>query len=234
MAYCVFCGVELMQGAEKCPLCSTAVCLPKKEMPEQPLFPSPKGYSGEESRLSRIGGMLLISILLLIPAGICILCDLKINGALSWSLYSVGGIFTFYIIGLLPLWFRKPNPVIFSAVDFGAIGGLLLLIDLLTKGGWFLPFALPVTGGFGLITVAVITLTHYLKRGHLYIYGGAFIAIGLFAPLIEFLLALTFGLKILFLWSYYPLVTFLILGIALIVIAICRPLREALKKKLFI
>ena len=80
----------------------------------------------------------------------------------------MGALILAYIIVLLPLWFRRPNPVIFTAVDFAAAGAYLLLIDLLTQGGWFLPVAFPIVGGCMLITVTVTALTYYLKRGDVY------------------------------------------------------------------
>lgn len=234
MAYCVQCGVELMQGAKKCPLCATPVYLPNTEQSEQPLFSSPKSYQGEGSMVSRAGVMFVITLLTLLPLAICFLCDININGGITWSPYVMGGLILFYTILLLPFWFRRPNPVIFSSVDFGAIALYLLMVDLITEGGWFLPFAFPVVGGAGLIVVAVITLCHYLRRGHLYIFGGACIATGGLAVLIEFLMNLVFRTNSAFIWSQYPLITLFIIGMGLIIIAICRPLRESLKKKFFI
>ena len=81
-----------------------------------------------------------------------------------------------YILAVLPLWFRRPNPVIFVPADFAAIGLYLLYINFATGGHWFLTFALPVTGTIGVLVTTVVTLLRYLSRGYLYIFGGALMA----------------------------------------------------------
>ena len=132
------------------------------------------------------------------------------------------------------MWFSHPNPVVFVPVDFAAIGLYLLYIDLVTKGGWFLSFAFPVTGAIGLLLTAVVALVRYVHAGYLYIFGGGFILFGGLSVLVEFLINLTFRLHRTFFWSFYPLAAGLLLGGMLIVIGCCRPLRESLHKKFFL
>lgn len=95
-------------------------------------------------------------------------------------------------------------------------------------------FAFPVTGAIGLLVSAMVALTYYLHAGYLYIYGGGLILGGGLAVLIEFLLNLTFHVHQTFFWSFYPLAAGVILGLMLIVIAICKPLRESLRRKFFL
>ncbi|MBQ9746682.1 MAG: hypothetical protein IJW21_07645, partial [Clostridia bacterium] len=74
----------------------------------------------------------------------------------------------------------------------------------------------------------------YLRRGKLFIFGGATIAFGLFMLLVEFLLCVTFeGVRFIG-WSLYPLITLVILGGLLIFLGICRPARENMERKFFI
>ena len=110
----------------------------------------------------------------------------------------------------------------------------LLYIDLKVDGGWFLPFALPVTAALCLIVTAVVTLTRYIRKGRLYIFGGAAIALGFFMPLLEYLLHITFGLPGGGIWSWYPLISLVLLGLLLILTAVLHPFRETLAKKFFI
>ena len=145
-----------------------------------------------------------------------------------------GALFILTMLAVLPLWFRKPNPVIFVPADFVAIGLYLLYINFATGGHWFLTFALPVTGTIGVLVTTVVTLLRYLSRGHLYIFGGALIAGGGLAVLIEFLLNLTFGLHHTFIWSFYPLAAGVLLGAMLLIIAVCKPLRRSLHRKFFL
>lgn len=230
--YCVKCGVELADSEKKCPLCGTPVFHPDIERkPAEPPFPPDRRHA---ENVSRVGILFVLTVLFVLPAAICLLCDWRINGGIVWSGYAAGGIVLLYILVLLPMWFRHPNPVIFVPVDFVAIGLYLLYIDLATGGHWFLSFAFPVTGAIGVLVTAVVALTRYLHAGYLYIYGGGLILGGALAMLIEFLLNLTFQVHETFFWSFYPLVAGVLLGLMLIVIAVCKPLRESLRKKFFL
>ena len=230
--YCVKCGVELADSEKKCPLCGTPVFHPDIERrPAEPPFPPDRRHA---ENVSRVGILFVLTVLFVLPAAICLLCDWRINGGIVWSGYAAGGIALLYILVLLPMWFRHPNPVIFVPVDFVAIGLYLLYIDLATGGHWFLSFAFPVTGAIGVLVTAVVALTRYLHAGYLYIYGGGLILGGALAMLIEFLLNLTFQVHETFFWSFYPLVAGVLLGLMLIVIAVCKPLRESLRKKFFL
>ena len=148
--------------------------------------------------------------------------------------FASGGVALLYILVALPLWFRRPNPVIFVPIDFVAIGLYLLYINFATGEHWFLSFAFPVTGAIGLLVTAMVTLLRYLPGGHLYVVGGGLILSGGIAVLIEFLINLTFQLHETFFWSLYPLTAGVILGGMLLVVAGCKPLRQSLHRKFFI
>ena len=229
--YCVKCGVNLADTEKKCPLCGTRVCHPDLQQPEvSPLYPE-----GERHKpINRWSIMLIVSILYLLPISICLVCDLAISGSMEWSGYVVGGMLIIYTAFLLPLWFNHPNPVIFVPCSFAAIAAFLLYVSWKTSGGWFLTFGLPVTVAFGLLVTALVTLCRYIRRQRLYIFGGFAIGLGAFCVLLEHLLHISFGLPGFGTWSLYPLLTLGLLGIAMIVTATFRPLREALEKKFFL
>ena len=231
--YCINCGVELADSETVCPLCGTRVFHPDmpRQQGEPPFPPDPMGHPEE---VNRSGVLFILTMLAVLPIVICILCDWSVNGAILWSGYAAGGVALLYILAVLPLWFRRPNPVIFVPADFVAIGLYLLYINFATGGHWFLTFALPVTGTIGVLVTTVVTLLRYLSRGHLYIFGGALIAGGGLAVLIEFLLNLTFGLHHTFIWSFYPLAAGVLLGAMLLIIAVCKPLCRSLHRKFFL
>ena len=162
------------------------------------------------------------------------LCDWRINGRITWSGFAVGGLVLLYILAALPMWFKRPDPVIFVPVDFAAIALFLLYVNYATGGHWYLSFALPVTGAAALLVCAMVTLLKYLPGAALYICGGALILSGGLAVLVEFLLNLTFGLHDAFLWSIYPLAVGVVLGAMLLVIAVSKPLRRSLHRKFFL
>ena len=166
--YCIKCGVELADSEKVCPLCGTRVFHP--DLPQaqgEPPYPPQEQARPEE--VSHTGALFVLTVLLALPAVLSILCDWRVNGRIVWSGYSVGGAALLYVMVVLPLWFRRPNPVIFVPVDFAAIGLYLLYINFATGGHWFLTFAFPVTGAIGLLVSGTVALLHYLRRGQLFV-----------------------------------------------------------------
>lgn len=230
--YCIKCGVKLAASEKKCPLCGTVPHHPDiPAEPVKPLYPADR-YPAETVRPKVLQGAMLF--LFLLPMVIVLLVDLQVGGAVTWAGYVIGALILAYLVIFLPLWFRKPNPVIFVPCDFAAVILYLLYISLATGGNWFLSFAFPVAGGIGLIVTAVVTLLRYIRRGRLYILGGATMALGAFMLLIEFLLVITFTHYSFVGWSLYPLVALLLLGALMIYLAIDRSARETMERKLFV
>ena len=229
--YCIKCGVELTDGQKKCPLCNTEVYHPDFISKEGLLFPK---SDTPPTEYNRIGILFVISVLYLIAISILVVCDITVFNTMSWSRYVISALLLTYVIIVLPLWFRSPNPVIFVPCDFFALAVFLWYLSFIRGGGWFFTFAMPVTLGICIITTSIITLKRYVRRGFLYVLGGAFIATGLFTVLIEYLIRLNFFKSIRFIWSHYPALVFFLLGMMLIVVAICKPLRRSLEKIFFI
>lgn len=231
--YCIKCGVELADSEKICPLCGLKVYHPELEKPGNVEYPYPK-FERTGEHVSRFGLMMVLTVIFILPILLTAICDLSISHRIGWSGYVIGGVITAYVTLILPLWFRRPNPVIFVPVDFATIGLFVLYVDLVNNGGWFLTFAFPIILGIGLIVTAVVTLMRYLPKGALFIFGGAFITFGGFMVLIDHLTNITFNTGRGLFWSWFPLTVFAILGLFLIFVAICRPVRESLKKKFFI
>lgn len=230
--YCVNCGVKLADSEKTCPLCATVVFHPDLPRPQgEPLYPEDRLPAPQ---VSSRGAQIILTALFLIPMLICFQCDLLVNRGVTWSGFVLGALALGYIVFVLPQWFRRPNPVVFCPVNFAAAGLYLLYINWALDGDWFLTFAFPVVGAVGLIFTAVTVLLRYLRRGRLYIFGGALMALGAFMPLMEFLLCVTFEPIRFYGWSLYPLTALLILGGMLIFLAINQPAREKMEKKFFI
>ncbi len=230
--YCANCGVSLSDSERTCPLCGTRAFHPDIPRPSgEPGYPVNQ-YPARAPRSLLPQAILTVAFLL--PLIVVFLCDLQFNDHITWSGYVMGGILLGYITLVLPLWFRKPNPVIFVPCSFAAAAVYLLYIDLTVQGGWFLPFAFPMTGGVCLIITAVVALVRYVKKGFLFIYGGASIALGGLLLLGEFLLDLTLDIRRFAGWSLYPLTALVLLGGLLIFLGINRSARETMERKLFI
>lgn len=227
--YCIECGVKLADGQAQCPLCGTAVCHPTKQVSGAPLYPAGKLPKRRSGRKALCGAGV---ILYLIPLAVCFFCDLQPDRVLNWFGFVAGALAVLYVAAALPMWFSRPNPVIFVPCGFAAAALYLLYICLATGGNWYLGFGLPVTGCLCLIVTAAVTLLQYVKRGRLYIMGGASVALGLFLWLLEWLLDLQLGLAYAG-WSVYPLAVLVLLGGLLIYLGISGSARDALVRKLF-
>ncbi len=229
--YCANCGVKLADTEKSCPLCGTR-CHPDIVRAEAaPLYP---GGQNPPVQVNSKAVHVVIAAMFLLPLLICLQCDIFVTGAVTWSGYVIGALVLGYVIFALPWWFQKPNPVIFVPCGFGALALYLLYISWATGGAWFFPFALPVVAGLALVVTAVVALMRYVRRGSLYIFGGAFLLLGLLSPVMGLLLNRTFFTGGFALWSVYPATALLILGGLLIFLAICRPARETMQRKFFI
>lgn len=229
--YCINCGVKLADTEKKCPLCYTVPGeIPLREEPERPFYPKDRDPR-VKIKTGAINGAVLF--LFLIPLLVTFFVNLQVSGCLDWFWYVMGAVLTAYIVVALPLWFRRPNPVVFVPCDFAAMVLYLLLINILTDGNWFFNFALPVTVSVGLIVTTVVVLLRYLRKGRLYILGGAMIAFGAVTLLLEALLCIAFRVTFVG-WSIYPLVVLALLGGLLIFLAINGTVREKMERTFFI
>lgn len=229
--YCIRCGVQMVDGQTRCPLCATKMVLPEDMVQDLSLFPKDRHPQKTKRHLWPHA---IIAAAFLLPMLIVLICNWQLSREISWSGYVIGALLVTYVVVGLPGWFRNANPVIFTPCGFGAAGVYLLYINLMTGGNWFLSFALPVVGGIGLIVTAVVTLVRYVRRGLLYIFGGAFIAFGGYMLLLEYLLMLTFPAVPFIGWSLYPLAVMTVLGGVLIFLGICGPARDLAQRKTFL
>ena len=228
--YCIKCGVKLADTEKKCPLCSTPVCHPDFQIAAEELYPAEKMPKSTFGRAFLSGAVL---IMFMIPLVLTFFSDIQIDGELDWFGYVAGALVLAYIIFALPTWFKNPNPVIFVPCGFAAVAVYLLFVCIMTSGNWFLSLALPVVGGLALIVTAVVALVKYVKKGKLFIFGGAGVALGAFMLPIELLVNSTFGFTRFVAWSMYPLISLVLIGGLLIFLGIYRPARELMEQKFF-
>lgn len=230
--YCVKCGVKLADSEKICPLCGTKAYHPDIEREEgNTIYPKRKYPAPEEKAL---GLPVFFTAVFTIPLLVVLICDLRFNSAITWSGIVAGALALLYVWFVLPLWFKNPNPVIFVPCSFVAAGLYLFYLNWAVGGAWFLTFAFPILGCVAVIVVTSVTLLKYVRRGALYIYGGAFMATGGMMLLMEFLLGITFENMRFIGWSFYPMVSLALIGGLLIFLGICRPAREAMERKFFI
>jgi hypothetical protein len=230
--YCVQCGVKLADTEARCPLCGTRVFHPDifREAGER-LYP-PQKYPSASKRNFVL--QVLFTAAVLLPFIIVFLCDMQFNGEVTWSGYVMGALMLGYIIVILPSWFKNPNPVVFTPCNFAAAALYLHYINFETGGRWFWTLGLPIVGCLAAIGIPVVTLTHYLKRGKLFVFGGAAIALGAFMLLLEALMCVTFEGLYFRGWSLYPLISLAFIGGILIFLGAYRPARESMERLFFV
>jgi hypothetical protein len=227
--YCANCGVKLADTEKICPLCGTEAYHPNIDRPEvAPLYPQDFVPKRE---LSKATIHIIILTLFLIPVFVTLYSDLYINRSITWSPYVAFSLLSVYIIAILPFWFKKPSPAVFVPIDFLVIALFLQYINFATNGDWFLTLAFPLLTYLGLIVTATTVLLYYLKKGHLYVVGGFFIALGLYMDIIELFLMVTFKFNFDG-WSLYPMIPLVLMGLGMIAISISRNIRQALARKL--
>ena len=228
--YCVKCGVRLADTEKKCPLCNTVVYHPEVKQEDAPeLYPSKKMPKSTYGRGFVCGAII---ILFMIPLIVSLFSDIHLDGRLDWFGYVAGAIVMAYVTFALPVWFKRPNPVIFVPCDFAAGALYLFYINYKNGGEWFWSFALPILFGLCVIASTLVTLLRYLPKGKLYAIGGCVMGLGAWIFLIESLMANTFDWGFVG-WSIYPLISLSLVGGLLIYLAMNRVAREKIERKVF-
>ena len=229
--YCIKCGAKLSDGQTVCPICETKVYHPEFIVSEKNTYPK---IPFESEELNYKGLLFIVTMIFLIPFILPVLLELDWRSQVSWSGYVSGGTLIFYTAFIMPYWFKKPNPVIFTPVTSVLVIGLLFFINYKTGSNWFMSFAFPVAGSLAIIVTATTAVLYYVKKGCLYTIGGMLIALGIWTVFLEWDIRTTFNVSTPFYWSFAPLTVLSVIGIMLIVIAIVKPLKESLRRIFFI
>lgn len=230
--YCVNCGVKLADSEKVCPLCGTEVYHPQIQRGAgDRSYPR---YSYPSQEVNSRDALIIISALFLLPAFITAICDIQINGHVSWSGYVIGGLTLAYAVFVFPFWLRKSRPVCLIPLWTVITAIYLFYINRSVGGTWFLSFALPVTVFLGALLSIFVALLHIIRKNRLYLYGATVITLGFFVLLIEYLIYITFSVSRFFGWSLYPLVILIILGIVLILLAGNKSYKEAMERKFYL
>lgn len=230
--YCINCGVKLEDTEQRCPLCGVEAVHPQiSRVESEPLYPF---HRYPAPQVNSKAAQIVVTTLLLIALLTTLFIDLRINAAVTWSGIVAGALLVGYTAFVLPFWFRRINPGIFVPGVFAAVALYLMYINHVTAGSWFLSFGLPVTVYLGALVTAVVLLLKYLRGRLLTILGGALIALGLFMPLMEYLIFVTFQRPRFAAWSVYPLISLVLLGGMLVFLAVNRRAREKMERKFFL
>lgn len=166
MSYCVNCGVELAASEHACPLCHTEVYNPRQ--PFDPKAPKPFPARIDLFTPSDNRGFiaLIVTLVLALPAAICLACDIAYTRGWGWSMLVVGAMAMLWVF-IVPALFIRRHPVLFGVVlDTGAVLGYTWLVQhFAAPGDWFQRLAVPIVVLVNLLFVLNYVLLRRAVRG---------------------------------------------------------------------
>ena len=184
MSYCVKCGVELDEGAERCPLCGTPAWKPDETEPRY--FPT---KPAEVPRASRRAAAALLTAMLASVSLCCGLLNLILPTEHPWALYVAGAAVMLWIWFALPMLVRG-IPIFFRlTADVAAIGIYVWIISVALHGGrWFRGLVLPMLGWACVVVFLLSFLLRDGRRSRLSSIAMCIGAVGLMAMGVEYCL----------------------------------------------
>lgn len=232
MSYCVNCGVELAESERVCPLCAAPVINALDPWKEPKAYPYPKTLERVEKKIDRRYGVILATILLLVPVIVSVMTDVLLSGRVSWSWFVIGGGGCFFVWVLLPFVFTGKN--MYRNLFFDVLAALLylFLIDVNTQGTWFLPVALPIAllvGGCAFIVLYTARHANWLCSA-----GVVSMLIGVVCVGVECTLDYFVSREIHLFWSLIVFVSLGLIAFAFWFVDRKKKLKEEIHKRLFV
>ena len=233
MAYCVHCGVRLESSESHCPLCMTPVLDPSEPDRQVTAKQYPPRTPDQELKRSRRFLLSLAVILLLLPAAVCLLCDLVSGTGLSWSLYPVSALTLVFVAVTAPSFLSGRYKAVLSAlIAFFCLNTYLWIVEILSGSGpWFLPVVFPALLGAALLIALTVMLKVRDILNKLTLLGFSFVDIALECFLVELLCSASAGTGIRFSWSLFVFIPCLFIALGLFFINGNRPLREEIRRR---
>lgn len=231
MAYCVHCGVKLGHNEKQCPLCHTVSIDPHEERPADsaPLYPT---HTPEQllTRSKRYF-LILFGILLLVPALLCLLVDLLIGGAITWSIYAFTALVLLYIAIAVPIWVDHHKTYFSLITGYVCLMLYLKMVESVSDSGqWFFPIVLP---GVTLLILLTLVITHLYRRqvlGKFTLVGAILILIAIVCVAVDLLLSLYTGGHML-VWSPFVFAPCLFISLLIFFINGNRTIREEIRRR---
>ena len=231
MSYCVNCGGELDDTAERCPLCFTPVRNPNMPVDSESPKPFPTRNVAPEP-VSQKELALLVTAMLASVALCCALLNLIFHSERMWSLYAVGAAVMLWVFFVPPLLVRPMPGWGKLTLDVLAIGVYVYLISIDLGGqAWFWPLAMPIILSAAALTGLLSWLLRGRRRSLLTSVVLSLCTIALFALSIEFFADRFAGGPWRPGWSLVVLTVCVALCIPLIVVRNMPNLREEARRR---
>ena len=236
MALWKWCGVEIDDSAETCPLCGRGLnagdVLGENEPVNLQIMPEFVDEIRPLSVKQRTRLVWEISTLMFISAVIVVLfVDLISNRRITWSVYPIIATGFAWVLSSLTSFFYKHPIVLFLGAYIDALA-LLLLIDIASGGPlWFILVGLPITSSLFLVLGILGIIAPRIERRGLNIPAFILLGIGVFTMGIE--VTIDWYLFHIFSLSWSGLVLVSVSPVAIILLFIHYRLRKYVDLKRF-
>ncbi len=235
MSYCVNCGVELDDSAEKCALCDTPVVNPNALIkPEDAVDPFPRRVI-IPSEVRRRYGAFIASMVILIPNIVCLLINLMFEFGYNWATYLNASSALVWLLFVFPFLLKKPKSYIVVPID--AVGAFLytaVFYSVEHGEHWLFELALPLILVVAAFAVSVAEWIKHKRLDWPILVTSILLQVAVLAFAIELLLRYYYKLSVL------PVVAIIISACCMALIAFFmavlknKRLRAWLSRKFFI
>lgn len=234
MSYCVNCGVKLAPDLKDCPLCDTPVVNPRQQAPQDHESPYPDTIEEAVSHMDRGYARQLSIVAVMIPMLIVLLVDI-IDGGGIWSPYVMGVLVMLWCFVAVPLLFKLKRPYVYIAVDVIVLCGYLALIAAMSDGfSWYLSIVLPMLLLIGLTTLGMLLAFRRLEMLKLYRFSFIVLLAAVMLMGAEIIIDLASRGSVSLGWSVYAGIPILVIALMLAGLEHNKPLKEQIRKRLFI
>ncbi len=235
MSYCVNCGVELSLSEKSCPLCGIKVINPADPWKEPTQLPYPPNIDGEVKHLNKKFSALLVFVTMLIPIFVSCLCNLLIDGVLSWSILVIGGVICAGVFIIPPILFKSKSPYFFLILDMMATAIYLFVVAALTNGiKWYLFLAFPITDAVFIFVFYIAYMTRNKKLSVPLKIAGVLLNVAILCIIIDCLINFYLHARITIFWSLIVAVVCILFALIFFTLHRRKALLEEIKKRLFI
>ena len=235
MSYCVHCGVQLAASEKDCPLCGTVVQDPFCAWQKPEEMPYPETVEVKNTRIDRRYARQLMAMAMLVPVVIVMLIDLVDGRGFGWSLLVSGTLVLIYCWIVVPILFKFSRPYAYILIDILSLSAYLLLVALITGGlAWYLGLVLPMLIWLSLVVMAAVLAVRRLEMVPLYRAALVTALAGVFLLGMEILINLHAGIGFRLNWSFFPAIPLGVIALMLAMLERNKPLKEEIKKHLFI
>ncbi|MFP4047916.1 MAG: DUF6320 domain-containing protein [Bacteroidales bacterium] len=225
MKTCNYCGVELENSMNFCPLCGEPLMdkdhekteyiqVRKRQQEEKLLTPYQKLTVFQKLKIFwQISAIIFISGIL-----VTLVIDLLANNAITWSKYPIAACVVLFINTTLITFLYKRMSLLLIG-SFISTSGLLLLIDMFDKAsGWSVKIGVPILLAAYIIVVLLVKLIKKVEQKSLNVIAYSLISAGLLSICTEVIISLYSKNQLHIEWSLIVMISVLVISAILLYI----------------